>query len=265
VLKSTKYLYKIPANTLFAGKRLVFMPSCHSTNTLAMEMVRGTATMEGTVVITHEQTAGRGQLGASWIAEPGKNLTLSLILKPGFLPLSQQHYFTMAIALGIYDVLSMHCDQVAIKWPNDLYVGHRKIGGILIENTLKGSFLDTSVVGIGLNVNQTMFGLPHATSLCLATGTPHSLPHVFEHLMECLEKRYLQLRGGHTQALRDTYHRVLYRRGQPQDFIIKGKPYTATVQEVDDLGRLVVHGENGLESFQNKEIEWVLPTPSPGT
>jgi BirA family transcriptional regulator, biotin operon repressor / biotin---[acetyl-CoA-carboxylase] ligase len=251
-------LYKIPANTLFAGKRLVFMPSCHSTNTIAMEMVRSTATLEGTVVIAHEQTAGRGQQGSAWVSEPGKNLTFSLILKPTFLPVGRQHYLTFAVALGLHDLLAGFGLQAAIKWPNDLYVEQLKLCGILIENTLKGNFLDTSVVGIGLNVNQRNFPMAQATSLVLATGLHFELPLVFEKLMTTLEKRYLQLRSGQYEALRADYHQALFMRNQAQAFRVKGQSRMGIVREVDELGRLVVEWENRREAYQNKEIEWVF-------
>lgn len=112
----------------------------------------------GTVVMAREQTAGRGQRGNSWEAEPGQNITLSLLLRPTGLHPARQFVISQAVSLAIVDMLQHFvAEPVRIKWPNDIYVGDRKICGILIEHVITGSAIDRTVVGIGLNVNQTVF------------------------------------------------------------------------------------------------------------
>ncbi len=154
-------LYKIPANTNFIGKKFIYLPSCHSTNDIAAELLPHLD--EGTVVIAAHQTNGRGQRGNSWEAEAGANLTFSIVLKPNFLPASQQFYFNMAVALGIIRGLryffegnrsnsSDKSDQLKLKWSNDIYFQDFKLGGVLIENTIESTNLKNSVVGIGINM-----------------------------------------------------------------------------------------------------------------
>lgn len=144
-----------------------------STNTLIKTMP---AVMHGTVVVAENQTAGRGQRGNSWEAEPGMNLTFSLLLEPEHIPARRQFAISRAVALAITDCLSHwlrnSADDIAIKWPNDIYVGDRKICGILIENSLQGDRICRSIVGVGLNVNQTVFrsDAPNPVSMAQIAG-----------------------------------------------------------------------------------------------
>ena len=179
-------MYKIPANTLFIGKNLVFVPECPSTNTLALEISQQSPVKEGTVVITDSQTAGKGQRGNTWEARPELNLTFSVILKPGFLAINKQFYLNVLISLGLRDYLKEKTSVTAyIKWPNDILVHGKKISGILIENQLRGSLLLNSIAGIGLNLNQKEFGSRSATSLSLLTGNEfdrsEELPRIIGH------------------------------------------------------------------------------------
>ena len=120
-------MYKIPANTLFTGKNLVFVPDCPSTNTLALEISQQSPVKEGTVVITDQQTAGKGQRGNTWEAEPRQNLTFSLILKPTFLAVNKQFYLNIVICLALKDYLRQKTSgPVHIKWPNDILVHQKK-------------------------------------------------------------------------------------------------------------------------------------------
>src|SRR5690606_26474526 len=119
---------------------------------------KSTPLPEGTVIMAVDQHDGRGQKGTLWQSEPGKNLTASLLLTPTFLDPKQQFVLTAAISLAITRWLaSLTHVEVKIKWPNDIFIGDRKIGGILIENILKGKTWKSAVVGIGINVNQTSF------------------------------------------------------------------------------------------------------------
>jgi len=188
-------VYKIPAKTLFAGKNLVYVPQCHSTNTLAAALGEKIGTPEGTVVITDHQTAGRGQRGKTWEAEPGKNLTFSLILKPYFLAAKDQFQLNEAISVGIARyIASRVVHNVAIKWPNDILVQDKKVCGILIENHLHSESIGCSIVGIGLNINQQSFAETNAESIGMITGLDYHLRDEFEALLHALEACYLELK-----------------------------------------------------------------------
>ena len=139
-------MYKILAKLSFRASSLHFLPSCHSTNEIAQNMVKNGCN-EGTVIITDDQFAGKGQQGNTWQSEPGSNLTFSLVLKPGFLSPNQQFLITVAVSLALKSTLEEYLPgEIQIKWPNDIYYRERKIAGILIENVLRGSNFDYCIV-----------------------------------------------------------------------------------------------------------------------
>ena len=151
----TNKIENINPNTLFIGKKIVYLPNCHSTNDSALSILGSNDVFEGTTIITSRQTSGKGQKGNRWQSEPGKNLTFSIILKPGFLDVKQQFKLNFAVSLGIFDFLSSFFkSHVKIKWPNDIYYKDSKIAGILIENSIRSMKMQHSIVGVGLNVNQ---------------------------------------------------------------------------------------------------------------
>lgn len=136
-------------------------------------------TPHGTVVVTPEQTAGRGQRGNGWESAPGQNLTFSVVLRPDRWPASRQFELSMAVSVGVARALSaaMPGEQVRIKWPNDIYVGNGKMVGMLLENTLSGCNIDRCIAGIGINVNQRRFvsDAPNPVSMSMLTGQTYDL------------------------------------------------------------------------------------------
>jgi BirA family biotin operon repressor/biotin-[acetyl-CoA-carboxylase] ligase len=251
-------LYKIPANTLFLGKNLVFVPECHSTNTLALQLGQNPSTIEGSVIITSNQTAGRGQRGNVWEAAPGLNLTFSVVLKPGFLPVKDQFYLTLITALAVRDFLvTQTTEPVYIKWPNDILVHGKKICGILIENQIQGSGFISAIAGIGLNVNQTIFSTGSPTSLKLLTGVHADLQAVLDEILGYLEARYLQLRQLQLKELKDVYHRHLYWRQELHTFSSMDSVFEGSIIATDETGRLVVETGEGTKYFGIKEITYL--------
>jgi BirA family biotin operon repressor/biotin-[acetyl-CoA-carboxylase] ligase len=249
-------LYKIPARTLFLGKNLIFVPECHSTNSLALQLAQQTSTPEGTLVITDCQTAGRGQRGNTWETEPGMNLTFSILVKPSFLSPIDQFFLNIAVSIGIVDYLkSVVRHDVRIKWPNDILIDEKKVCGILIENTLQGAIISSSIIGIGLNINQTQFSSPKATSVKLFSEVDLDLSTALEELVSAIEKRYLQLRQGERQALTTIYYENMFWKGEEREFRSAGIEFTGSITGIDGIGRLKVHTENGDRVFALKEIE----------
>ncbi|QNF32302.1 biotin--[acetyl-CoA-carboxylase] ligase [Adhaeribacter swui] len=241
--------------TLFIGKQLVYLPACPSTNTIASELLVKNKATEGCVVVTDHQTAGQGQRGNTWEADPDKNITLSVILKPVFLSTSQQFYLTMCVSLAVLDTAqSIIPEIIKIKWPNDIVAGDKKLAGILIQNTVSGSFLQHSVVGIGLNVNQKIFHYPRATSLAKLTNKEFNRAIVTEKLLENLEKRYLELRSGQLEKLKFLYLQTLYRYQSIHFFEINGEKTAGQIMGIDANGRLALQIKHELRYFNFKEI-----------
>lgn len=240
------------------GKNLVFMPECHSTNTYALQLCQQKQSVEGTVVITNNQTAGRGQRGNTWEAEPGTNLTFSLILKPTFLLAAEQFMLNRAVSLGIADFLRSQLPQaVKIKWPNDMLVQEKKICGVLIENVIQGSGLSASVVGIGMNVNQHRFSIDRATSLYLQTGILYDLSSMLDELLHCIETYWLVLREGRYDELKDQYLEQLFARDEKRQFKTGTEIFEGEITGVDAVGRLVIQTPFGERVFGMKEVEFV--------
>lgn len=254
-------MYKILASTLFLGKNVVYVPECHSTNSLLMELAQKSNLAEGTLVITDNQTKGRGQRGNGWEAEPNQNLTFSFLLKPTFLQASEQFLLNIAVSLGLADYLQSRVSEinqhVKIKWPNDMMLNNKKVTGILIENTLAGNTIQQSVVGIGMNINQASFSYPTATSLNQVTGVIYDLSDEL-HLMGVeIESRYLQLRSGRGDDLRSEYVHQLYRMGKVHSFKINEEVVMGVIEGIDPIGKLKVKIEEESKVFGMKEIQFV--------
>jgi BirA family biotin operon repressor/biotin-[acetyl-CoA-carboxylase] ligase len=252
-------LYKFRPKTLFLGQKINYLPSCQSTNDVAASLINTETALDGTVVITGNQTAGRGQRGNQWEAQPGQNLTFSVILQPSFLQAADQFWLNIAVSLGISDWLATYVGgRLKIKWPNDLYVQQRKIGGILIENTLYGYTIAWSVVGIGLNINQTRFQTPTATSLNNETPNEQDfvLPELLPALLESLERRYMALRAGQRDLLKTNYLQRLFRYQEESDFLAAGERFRGIIVGVEETGRLAIQVGEKLHSFAFKEVEF---------
>ncbi|MDD4637359.1 MAG: biotin--[acetyl-CoA-carboxylase] ligase, partial [Bacteroidales bacterium] len=153
-----------------------------STNTYLQEWIVKEEVPEGSVVTARIQTQGRGQAGNKWSAEQGKNLTFSMVLYPEFVPVNEQFIISQVAALAVKETLSLYIPDVSIKWPNDIYYRDKKITGILIENNLTAKVFSSSIIGIGININQQAFpeNLPNPVSLIQILGKEVSIPEVLE-------------------------------------------------------------------------------------
>ncbi len=243
------------------GKVLLDFPELDSTNLYAAELLAKSKPIEGTVISTRNQTRGRGQIGSTWESEPDKNLALSILFYPAFLPLREHYALNLSISLALRDFVANHIEKnVKVKWPNDIYVHHRKICGILIQNTINSTRLQSSIVGIGVNVNQTVFSAnaPNATSFTLETGQTFALSDLLEDLCLFIEQRYISLKNSiNYNALRQEYLRHLYRFGEEALFRrADGSVFQGRIVGVALSGKLIVANVSGEEEFSIKEISF---------
>ncbi|MEZ4993936.1 MAG: biotin--[acetyl-CoA-carboxylase] ligase [Saprospiraceae bacterium] len=248
-------------NTLFIGKVLHRFSSLSSTNDHAAQLLLSQPVSEGTVILTGHQTAGRGQMGNTWEAEAGKNLTLSVVLHPRFLPARHQFDLNQAVALAVRDTIAhLTGMDVKIKWPNDLLLEERKICGILIQNTLSGAYLQASIIGIGMNVNQQSFppGLTRAGSMLLATKVDYDLEHVLWELLHRLEGRYLRLKQNGVEEIRQEYLSHLFRMNERHPYAYAdGQRFYGRICDIDRSGKLMLETDKGIELFGLKEIQYL--------
>lgn len=243
------------------GQNFITLKSISSTNNyLKEELSKSTPFSEGTVIMAEEQFGGRGQSGNIWLSEPGKNLTFSILLKPSFLSPPQQFNINIAICVAIYEALyPLLGEELAIKWPNDIYVGDRKLGGILIENILQGNEWKESIVGIGINVNQEDFsGLKNACSIKELLHREYILTDLLYDLCKSIEKCYFQLKNQGIADLQLVYKKALYGLNKVRMFNLEGVSVEGKIIDVADNGQLIVDFNGHSARFNFKEIEFVF-------
>jgi len=247
---------------LFVGQNFVTLKQVNSTNNFLKELLSNSKPLiEGTVIMAENQFAGRGQHQNGWHAEPGKNLTFSLLLKPAFLPVSNQFDLVRAISLGVFDALCpLLGERLKIKWPNDIYYADYKLGGMLIENLIQGNQIKNAVIGIGLNVNQEQFpaNLPNPVSVKQILQQDYDLKALLSEICRHIEGYYLNLKAGKVSFVRDAYLKRLYWLNEYRHFKTKTTTFNGTIAGVKDNGILVVKNNIGEErEFSLKEIEFL--------
>jgi len=244
----------------FSEFRLIRLDEVESTNNYATSLLASEKVEEGTVILTFRQTHGRGYSKNVWESEDFKNLTFSLILLPRFLPASDQFLISQAVSLGLADFLQSKTDGVSIKWPNDLLIDNKKVAGILIENIVSGLNLYTSVIGIGININQTLFNghLPHATSLSLVTGRQYPLTETLNLIIGEIMKWYKLLKEDHAGTIQKTYLDHLFRIGEKSGFLREDQVFEAQIMGIDEYGQLLLKDSSGkTEAYPFKSVEMI--------
>jgi BirA family biotin operon repressor/biotin-[acetyl-CoA-carboxylase] ligase len=217
---------------------------------------------EGTILLAEAQTAGRGQWGTNWEAEPGKNLTFSMIFYPEFLAVKNHFLLSESITLGVATVLSTFVQGISIKWPNDIYYKDRKLAGILIENEIMGHTISQSIAGIGINVNQDVFcsDAPNPVSLRQIIGKETDLTLLSKRLSSSILFFYKRLqRGGETESIVHAYHEILYRK--EGFFLYKDKAgiFLARLASVANDGLLhLIDDKEVSRRYAFKEVSFVI-------
>ena len=244
------------------GHHVIELPEVDSTNSYLSKMLQATSLSEGTAIMAQFQSAGRGQRGSGWESERGSNLLVSYVLFPASLPADEQFTFSEAICLGVKDFIQKHVSEpVKIKWPNDILVGNRKIAGILIENSIRGSQIHQSIVGIGININQQRFGnySPQPVSLAMLNDQYFNIKECFAELSNALSKWYTILTIGNKRMIKEAYSESLFRKGIKAEYETAGRRFTGTIQGTMPQGELVIVQEDGFEYiFKNKEVKFLF-------
>jgi BirA family transcriptional regulator, biotin operon repressor / biotin---[acetyl-CoA-carboxylase] ligase len=238
------------------------VPETRSTNEYLKTLLKSEDLPDGYLVATPNQTHGRGQKGAVWESEPGKNLTFSLLLRPTALPADKLFLVSKCVSLGIIDYLNqINTAQFQIKWPNDIYYQNKKIAGILIENQIMGPHIKYSVCGIGLNVNQLIFNpeLPNPISMAIVFNREFDLEQTLTGVIGQIKTWMGLLEDGFYEKIDEAYHRCLYRHEGYHDFKTEeGTHLHATIIKVDPDGQLILKDNTGtLSGYYFKQIEFL--------
>jgi BirA family biotin operon repressor/biotin-[acetyl-CoA-carboxylase] ligase len=214
-----------------------------------------------TVVSSRYQSAGRGQMGAAWHSEEGKNLTFSILIKFLAFEINHQFYLSMAVSLGLLEALQLHiASPLFIKWPNDILAEKDKLAGILIENIVSGNNIRQSVIGIGLNVNQEQFpaAIGNATSLKNVTGIFFDTDILLESIVTSIQNFIGYVERKEFEQLKKIYLKSLYRFEKPSMFEdINGTIFLGKIVDVFEDGKLLVElSDEKTRKFNFKEIKF---------
>ncbi len=247
------------------GYKIFEFDRVDSTNTIADQIFQEHDPAGGEVVWAHDQYAGRGQHDHTWLSEPGKNLSFTIILRPRFLAPHRQFMLNKAVALGVADFVAAGLGRVShpavsIKWPNDIYVGENKIGGILIENKIMGSKLDTSLVGIGINVNQMVFSpeIPNPASLISFLHQEMDIREMLTGVCRHLNARYAALQDPGNGNLDANYNSRLLGFELWRDYTFRGSTNRAKIKGVSLTGQLLIETHTGdTLMFDHGEVGFV--------
>jgi BirA family biotin operon repressor/biotin-[acetyl-CoA-carboxylase] ligase len=240
------------------GFPFIELRKVESTNNYAMGLIHAGMAQLGTAVFAHEQTRGKGQRHKEWFSAPGKNIMLSLIVHPFGLKTNQLFLLSMAVANGVHKFFNFYAgNETKIKWPNDIYWCDRKAGGILIENVIRGNDWKYAIIGIGLNINQTDFGMfSRAVSVKEITGKIYDTISLAKELLTFLDSSFKELKSD-TNAVIKNYHEQLYKwketvRLKKGETVIKGY-----LRGVNIDGMLIIETATQEMFFKVGEVEWL--------
>ncbi|HXR83031.1 MAG TPA: biotin--[acetyl-CoA-carboxylase] ligase [Hanamia sp.] len=213
-----------------------------STNNYAMALIKKGKISHGNSFFAMEQTHGKGRRGKEWKSNKGDNVILSIVSEMQWLPVSQQFHLSVAVALSCYDLITKYIlANVSIKWPNDLFINDSKTGGILIENVIKGTLWQWSVIGIGLNINQESFDQFNltATSFKLQNGKDFNVVNLAEELVEIVLKRIADLEAGAFSKMLEEYNQKLYAKNKMVKLKKDNEIFQTKVIGVSAAGQLI--------------------------
>jgi len=211
-----------------------------------------------TIVMANHQTKGRGQMGTLWDSQASKNLTVSVYKDVSFLDVEFAFFISVVTSLAIIKTLQgFLIPKLSIKWPNDILSENKKICGVLIENVIKQDRLDASIIGIGININQTEFrNLPNASSLKIISGTFYNLDEVLQIMVSHLKSYFSMLNSGEFEALKAEYEALLFRKNKPSTFKdAEDVVFSGFIKSISNTGSLqVLLEDNIIKEFDFKEI-----------
>ncbi len=241
------------------GQPFVELSVTDSTNIYAMTHIQHNMATHGSVFFAHQQVAGKGQHGKTWVTEGGQNIILSTIIDPNPLILGQQFRLSVAVALACYDFFSRYAgEETRIKWPNDIYWRDRKAGGILIENQIRGQQWQWAVAGMGININQTAFDptLINPVSLKQITGKTFDPVQLAQELCTDLTQRMHQLFNHPFSPLLEEYNGYLFKRNEIVQLKKLNTRFTCNILGVNENGELLVK-DGPADRFVFGEVNWV--------
>ena len=241
--------------------KIIKFNTINSTNSFLKELSSNSPVDDFTVIVTKNQTSGRGQMNTTWSTEGGKNLIFSILIKFNNLLILNQKYLSYAISVGVFEAINRYnLPKLSIKWPNDILSENDKIGGILIENSLQRNKIQSSIVGIGLNINQENFpeDLPNASSIINKTQQILDLDLVLDIVLKQIEHNINLLKEEKFNLLEEKYLAVLYKKNIPSMFKTSQNDFfVGKIIGVSPIGKLQIELEDEtIREFGLKEVSF---------
>jgi BirA family biotin operon repressor/biotin-[acetyl-CoA-carboxylase] ligase len=233
------------------------LDATESTNLYLKNLLSNVNLNDYAAVISQFQTNGRGQFGAKWHSDNGKNLLISVLRKDIDFDIEEQFYINMRVSIAVYMTLKyFNIPKLSIKWPNDILSCNKKISGVLIEFIIKNKFIRHAIIGLGLNVNQVFFeNLPNATSMKLILNRSICLDKLRNKFLEKL-KYYFSLKNN--QDISNTYHKLLYKNDEVCNFKMKdGSLHKGQINGVSFDGKLKILLNDSIKEFELKSIQMI--------
>ena len=237
---------------------LIHLSTIDSTNNYAANLLKETNVVNGTTILTKRQEFGRGQRGNSWHTESGKNLILSTIIFP---KLKNQYVFhlNIIVSLSVEKTLNDLGIVAKVKWPNDIYINNRKVAGILIENQIQGGLISSSIIGLGLNVNQLNFPSEiNATSIALEKGCEFDLMDIFNQFFGYLDFYCDHLMTSNFKLLLKRYYDVLFQFKETCSYEDENGLFKGEISGIDSSGRLIIQTSEGQRTYSLKEVKYLI-------
>jgi len=241
--------------------KLYKLNATSSTNSYLKNLVLNTELNNYSIVVTEYQTSGKGQLQNKWCSERGKNLLFSILYECSDLKICNQAFLNFAISLAVFNVLKPYLPNVKIKWPNDILSRHKKVCGILIENSVKNGSINYSIIGIGLNVNQTNFplDLPNASSIKNILGKSFNRSKLLDELILSIKNQLKRIDEKSFPDIKFDYEHVLYKNNTPAMYKDSaGNQFIGKIIGVSNSGMLLIELEHGsIREFAVKEVSFL--------
>jgi BirA family biotin operon repressor/biotin-[acetyl-CoA-carboxylase] ligase len=238
--------------------QLIKLDAIDSTNDFLKALSSAQVLENFTIVTAENQQKGKGQMGAVWNSEPSKNLIMSVLISNFITDINKIYTLNLVVSVSIIQALEVFSiPELSIKWPNDIMSHNKKIGGILIENTIKSNGTINSIVGLGLNVNQINFeNLPHASSLSLISGTTFIKEDILMKIAATL-KENIQDWNQRANSIATAYTNKLFKKGIPMTFVDRNQHnFIGTIKNMSSNGKLEIILQDGsVSQFDIKEIQ----------
>ena len=238
---------------------IIHYSTLESTNISAIEILSNSSPIEGTVISAEFQSKGRGQIGRFWHSLPKLNLLFSIILYPTFLNSRQQFVISQLVCIALIKTLKNMGITAKIKWPNDIYIGDRKVAGILIQNQIQGKTIKSSVIGIGINVSQESFPneLPNPISLKNVLNKELNKDTLLKDIWMQIKLYYHKTAAGKIDLIVKEYHDAMYKIGEAQ-LLEAETQFEGRIIGVNQIGQLLVDVLGDTQAFDFREIKWIL-------